>query len=85
MDRGESQTVFFERVSASVMFACVHGLMKWRFCFFFFSFSFSTELANLKLPAALQNYFFSFFFFFGLPVLLLRGEMGVRGRSERLK
>lgn len=69
MDRGESQTTFFKSISTSVLFVCMYGLMKWQ--------SFSTELAPLKLPTALQKYLFS--------VLLLRGEMGVRGGSERLK
>lgn len=50
MDRGESQTTFFKSISTSVLFVCVYGIMKWQ--------SFSTELASLKLPAALQKYLF---------------------------
>lgn len=65
MDRGESQTVFFKSISTSVLCARVYGLMKWQ--------SFSTELAPLKLPAALQKYLYS--------VPLLHGEMGVRGHT----
>lgn len=54
----------------------MYGNMKWQ--------SLSPELAPLKLPAALQQYLL-FILFFSFLSCLLHGEMGVRGRSERLK
>lgn len=70
MDRGESQTVFFKSISASVLFACVYGLMKWQ-SFFYRTGTFKAAGSSAEVPF--------------LSVLLLHGEMGVRGHSERLK
>lgn len=70
MDRGESQTVFFKSISTSVLFASVYGLMKWQ-SFFYRTGTFKAACISEEVPF--------------LSVLLLHGEMGVRGHSERLK
>lgn len=70
MDWGESQTVFFKSISASVLVACVYGLMKWQ-RFFYRTGTFKAACSSAEVPFS--------------SVLLLHGEMGVRGRSERLK